>query len=369
MLLKPTAVNSVLADVRAVQATGRHVISLMRGEPDFPTPAHITAAAITALNNGRTQYPDNRGEPALRQAIGALHQCDPATEVLVTTGATLGIYCALAVLLREGGEVLLPDPVYDAYQSPVRLAGGEPRPVASRLVNGRFTLEPAALAAALTPRSRVLLLNTPWNPTGTVFTEAELRPLCELAIAHGLTLVSDEIYQHITYPAGRHVSPAALYPAHSILVQSLSKTYAMTGWRCGYNRAPKHLVDEMFLVLQQVSRGPAPFVQDAAAAALTGPQDCVEHMRAEYERRLALVEAALGARVLRPAGGFFAMLDVRDRGESSEALRRRLLREHGVAVMHGAAYGPGGEGTLRVSFASGAPLAEGLARLAQGLSA
>jgi aspartate/methionine/tyrosine aminotransferase len=364
MLLRPTAVNSVLAEVRALQAQGRQVVSLMRGEPDFPTPDPIKQAAIEAIQRGRTQYPDNRGELALRQAIAARHGYDAATEVLVTTGATLGLYCAFAALLEPGDEVLLPDPVYDAYHSAIRLAGGVPVSVASEVVNGRFVL--GDLTKVITPRSRVLLLNTPWNPTGTVFTEAELRSVAAAVAQYNLTVVSDEIYDHLTFGSARHVSPATILRGRTILIQSLSKTYAMTGWRCGYCCGPEQIIQKMFLVLQQVSRGPAPFIQDAAVAALAGPQDCVDEMRREYTRRLGLVREALGARVMMPEGGFFAMIDVRDHGESNE-VRRRLLEEHGVVVMHGSAYGPSGEGTLRVSFSAAQPLAEGLARLERGL--
>jgi aspartate/methionine/tyrosine aminotransferase len=363
MLLRPTAVNSVLAEVRALESAGQKFVSLMRGEPDFVTPGHIKQAAVEALGRNRTGYPDNRGEMALRQAIGERHGYDAAREVLVTAGATLGLYCAFAALLEPGDEVLLPDPVYDAYHSAIRLAGGVPVGVPGTVVNGRFVL--GDVAAGITPRTRVLLLNTPWNPTGSVFSRAELLTITEAVERHGLTLVSDEIYDQITYGVS-HVSPATLLRERTVMIQSLSKSYAMTGWRCGYCCGPEQIIQKMFLVLQQVSRGPATFVQDAAVAALRGPQDCVEAMRVEYARRLGLVQEALGARVLRPEGGFFAMVDVRDRGPSNE-VRQRLLREHGVVVMHGAAYGAGGEGTLRVSFSAQAPLEEGLRRLREGL--
>ena len=368
MNLRPTAVNAVLSEVRALQSEGRQFVSLMRGEPDFATPDHIKQAVVEALARNRTGYPDNRGEIVLRQAAGVKHRYDPATEVLITTGATLGLYCAFAALLSPGDEVLLPDPVYDAYQSPIRLAGGEPVAFASRRDGKRFVLDAVELEKAITSRSRLLLLTTPWNPTGTVFTTAELQALGEVAVRHNLMIVSDEIYDQITYGDAVHVSPATLFRDRTVLVQSLSKTYAMPGWRCGYCCGPADVMQKMFLVLQQVSRGPATFVQDAAVAALTGSQACVAGMRAEYTRRLALVQAALGARVMAPEGGFFAMVDVRDLGPSSNEIRQRLLREHGVVVMHGAAYGPGGEGTLRVSFSAAAPLPEGLERLKQGLA-
>jgi aspartate aminotransferase len=382
-LLKPTAVNAILADIRRVQAQGKNVVSLMRGEPDFPTPPHIVDAAAEALRAGRTRYPDNRGEPRLREAIAAkIHRengvsYDAGSEILVTTGATLGILAAIMALLNDGDEVLLADPVYDAYTSPILLAGGRVRPVLAEILDRRFVMSAAAIEASLTPASRVLLVNTPWNPVGTVLRESELRPIADLVVRRDLVLVSDEIYEAITYEGSRHVSPASLSPearGRTIIVNSLSKTYAMTGWRVGYCAAPAPIIQAMLLVLQQSSRGPATFVQDAAAIALSGPQQCVEDMRLEYERRRREVMGALDGlphvRVMPPEGGFFAMVDIRDTGIASDEARRRLLNDFGVAVVHGAAYGPGGEGTLRVSFGSGGDsLSRGLERLRQGLSA
>jgi aspartate/methionine/tyrosine aminotransferase len=353
----------------------------MRGEPDMKTPAHIAEAATRALCGGRTAYPDNRGEPALREAIAAKLarengvEYDPGAEVLVTTGATFGIYAALSALINEGEGVLVPDPVYDAYASVIRLAGGLTQPVRAVLENGRFALPVDALESARTDVSKALLLNSPWNPTGTVLREQELLEIAQFAARRNLHVISDEIYEAITYDGHEHYSPARLSPAfreRCIVVNSLSKTYAMTGWRIGYCAAPKHLISAMFLVLQQSSRGPATFVQDAAAVALNSSQECVRAMRDEYAARRAAVIEELSriprARVIEPEGGFFAMVDVRGLGLSSDDIRRRLLKESGVVVVHGAAYGAGGEGTLRVSFASGgANLGRGLERLRAGL--
>ena len=381
-LLKPTAINTILAEVRQLRARGEPVISLMRGEPDFRTPRHIIAAATSALEAGRTGYPDQRGEKGLRDAVALKLATqnglsfDPATEILITTGATLGIQTALMATIADGDGVLLPDPVYDAYQSPVRLAGGIVQPIRAPIMQDRFVLTRDALEAAVTPASRILVLNTPWNPVGTVFRDTELWDIADFVIRHDLLLLSDEIYEAIVYGDRRHVSPASLSPdiaARTIVINSLSKTYAMTGWRVGYCAGPSPLISAMLLVLQQSSRGPATFVQDAATVALSDSQDCVQEMVSEYARRRTQVLSTLGglphARVLGPEGGFFAMVDVRTTGLSSDEIRRRLLHEHGVAVVHGSAYGPGGEGTLRVSFASGGDtLADGLDRLARGLA-
>ncbi|HET9567257.1 MAG TPA: aminotransferase class I/II-fold pyridoxal phosphate-dependent enzyme, partial [Vicinamibacterales bacterium] len=215
-LLRPTAVNTVLADIRQAQARGQTVVSLMRGEPDFDTPAHIIEAATRAMKGGRTRYPDNRGEIVLRQAVaeklsrenGVTY--DPGTEILVTTGATLGIHSALLALLNEDDEVLVPDPIYDAYLSPVLLAGGRVAPVRAQIEHGRFVLTAQAIDAAVTSRSKALLLNTPWNPVGTVFRESELRAIADVVTRRNLVLISDEIYEAITYEGCKHVSPSSL---------------------------------------------------------------------------------------------------------------------------------------------------------------
>ena len=242
---------------------------------------------------------------------------DPATEILITTGATLGIHTALMALVSDGDGVLIPDPVYDAYQSPVLLAGGVIQPVRASIVQDRFVLTRDALEAAATPSSRVLILNTPWNPAGTVFGSTELWEIGEFVLRRHMTVISDEIYEAVVYDGHRHVSPASLSPemrASTVLVNSLSKTYAMTGWRVGYCAAPASLISAMLLVLQQSSRGPATFIQDAAAVALIGPQDAVEEMGREYAARRARVLSALDGlphvRALPPEGGFFVMVDV-----------------------------------------------------------
>jgi aspartate/methionine/tyrosine aminotransferase len=379
--LRPTAVNRVLHEVREVQAQGRSVVSLMRGQPDTPTPPPIVEAAQQALRAGRTGYPDNQGEPGLRQAVAEKLRrdngldYDPGREILITDGATAGLCTALGVLVGPGDDVLLPDPVYDAYAGPIALWGGRPVGVASTVRGGRFTLDRAALEAARTPRTRVLLLNTPWNPVGTVFTAAELQEVMAFAAAHDLAVLSDEIYEALVYDGRRHVSPAALSAdarGRTVVINSLSKTYAMTGWRVGYCAGPARLIAAMLLVLQQFSRGPATFVQDAAACALRGDPAGVRQLAAEYQGRRDRVLERLagipGVDLLVPEGGLFVMADVRRLGASSDEVRRYLLREAGVVVIHGAAYGPGGEGTLRVSFAAGGEtLRRGLEQLRDGL--
>jgi len=379
--LRPTAVNSILGEVRALQETGVQLVSLMRGEPDFPTPPHIVDAAIESLRKGRTAYPNNQGEIALREAVAATLKSrfdvdySAQSDILITTGATLGVHAALSALIDEGDEVLLPEPVYDAYFSVIRQVGGVPVPIAARITNGRFVWASEDVAAACGKKTTAILLNSPWNPTGVAFSGNELAQLMDVAARHDLTVVSDEIYDQFVYPPAQHVSPIEVSDdarSRTVLINSLSKTYAMTGWRLGYCAGPTDLVQAMYLTLQQSSRGAAMFVQDAGVSALTGDQECVAQMRSEYASRLDTVQAALTdvpkVSVLPPEGGFFAMLDVRQLGRPSNEIRQILLNEHHVVVMHGAAYGPAAEGTLRIAFANGGErLTEGLHRLRAGL--
>jgi aspartate/methionine/tyrosine aminotransferase len=350
----------------------------MRGQPDTPTPAHIVEAAYQALREGRTGYADIQGEPRLRRAVVEklardqdLHY-DSDREILITDGATCGIAVGLAALLHPGDAVLLPNPIYDAYLGPIALWGGEVVRVPARIEAGRFRIDRTALEEGYTPRAKLLLLNTPWNPVGTVFTRAELQILTDFVHAYNLLLITDEIYEALLYDGREHVSPASLARERTLLVNSLSKTYAMTGWRVGYCAGPSAVIQSMVRVLQQFSRGPATFVQDAAACALRSSQDCVRKMSAEFQERRDRVVRALsdipGVQPLVPEGGLFVMLDVRRLGLPSDEVRRYLLYEAGVVVVHGSAYGPAGEGTLRISYAAGGEVLDrGLERLRDGL--
>lgn len=382
-LLKPTGVNAILAEVREANQRGVNTVSLMRGEPDLSTPDHIVHAANEALARGRTGYPNNQGEPALRDAVAKKIERQSSLrysandEILITTGATLGIYAALAAVLDPGDEVLVPEPIYDAYHSVIALLGGVARSVPAEIIDGRFSLEAEVFEKVCGSRSRAILVNTPWNPTGMVLRRDELDAMLTVAERHDLIVISDEIYETIVYEGCEHVSLAAISDdarQRTVVVNSLSKAYAMTGWRLGYCAGPADLIRGMYLVLQQSSRGPATFVQDAGVAALNGSQDCVNQMLDEYARRRHAVCDALAdlprVRVLAPEAGFFCILDVREMGIPSNDIRRRLLTDFGVVVVHGSAYGQAAAGTLRVSFASGGEnLAAGLTRLREGLIA
>jgi len=379
--LRPTAVNRVLQEVRQLQAEGRPLVSLMRGQPDTRTPAHIVEAARKAMRDGRTGYPDNQGEPALRAAVaGKLKReqglsYDPDREILITDGATLGVYAALGALVDRNRTVLLPDPIYDAYEAPIALWGSTPTPVPATLRDGRFTIGSRQLENTWVTGTDVILLNTPWNPVGTVLKREELDDIMRFAERHDYLVISDEIYESLVYDGCRHVSPASISAdarERTILINSLSKTYAMTGWRVGYCAGPEEIIRAMYLVLQQSSRGPATFVQDAAVCALTSDQECTRKLAAEYQGRRDQVVERLrgipGVEPLVPEGGLFVMVDVRGLGKPSDTVRRFLLREAGVVVLHGSAYGAGAEGFLRISFAAGGETLErGLERLRNGL--
>jgi len=379
--LRQTAVNRVLQEVRHLQAEGRSLVSLMRGQPDTRTPPHIVEAARKALRDGRTGYPDNQGEPALRIAVAAKPKreqgltYDPDREVLITDGATLGVCAALGTLVDNSRTVLLPDPIYDAYEAPIALWDSEPTPVPATLRDGRFIIGSRDLEDRWSTGTDVILLNTPWNPVGTVLSREELQDIMGFAEKHDYTVISDEIYESLVYDGIRHVSPASVSAdarERTIVINSLSKTYAMTGWRVGYCAGPEEIIRVMLLILQQSSRGPATFVQDAAACALTSDQECTRLMAAEYQGRRDRVVERLqeipGVEPLVPQGGLFVMLDVRGLKRKSDAVRRFLLQEAGVVVIDGAAYGQMGEGFLRVSFAAGGETLErGLDRLREGL--
>jgi aspartate aminotransferase len=379
--LRPTAVNRVLQEAQKLQTEGRSLASFMRGQPDTPTPPHIVQAAQKALRGGRTGYADIQGEAALRRAVakklerdqGLLY--DPDREILITDGATLGVYAALGALVNHERSVMLPDPIYDAYLAPIALWGGNPVPIPAMTDNGRFRFGSRELEDAQVAGTAAILLNTPWNPVGTVMSREELLGIMRFAEKRDYLVLSDEIYESLIYDGRRHVSPASVSAdarERTILINSLSKTYAMTGWRVGYCAGPEEIIRAMLLVLQQSSRGPATFVQDAAACALDSDQYCTQRMVAEYQgRRDQVVEKLRGiSRVepLVPEGGLFVMVDVRGFGMTSDAVRKFLLAEAGVVVIHGSAYGPGGEGFLRVSFAAGGKLLdEGLEQLRDGL--
>jgi aspartate aminotransferase len=344
----------VLAAARRLEAAGRDVVHLEIGEPDGATPPHVIEAGVRALHDGHTRYVDPAGLPALRAAIAASLAWRgvraPAESVVVVPGAKPMLFYALLAVVEPGDEVLVPDPGFPIYASVVRFAGGVP--VGYRL--------DANLAALVTPRTRALVVNLPGNPTGGVATPAALRALAELALRHDLTVISDEVYGRLRYD-GRVDSIAALpgMLERTVIVDSFSKTYAMTGWRLGFGVVPAPLVERVTMLVVNGTSCTPPFVQLAGLAALTGPQESVAAAVARLERRRDWLVDGLnglpGIRCPRPDGAFYAFPDVRKIEErarlSTTQLAARLLEVHGVAVLPGTGFGPGGAGHLRLSFA------------------
>jgi aspartate/methionine/tyrosine aminotransferase len=355
-------------------------ISLAVGEPDFPTPPHIVEAGQAALREGYTRYSPNAGYRELRDAIAQKLrkvngvEVDPATQVFVTVGAMQALMLTFLVGIDPGDEVILTDPCYCNYPSQITLAGGVPVWVPADPGRG-YLPAVEALEAAITPRTRAILINSPGNPTGAVFPRDLLHAIGDLAVRRDLLLVSDEAYEALVYGDVRHVSPAS-FPAlaeRTVSIYSFSKEYAMTGWRIGYLAGPAPMLQVMATVQEQVASCVNAATQRAALTALTGPQDCVESMRQAYERRRDLVVERLnripGVRCPRPDGAFYVFPDVRAITTDTRTLAERLLFDHGVVVSPGEAFGPRSAGFLRLSYASSeAALTEGLTRLEAGLA-
>ena len=382
---RPTSVPAespvarIVAEARRRAADGHDVVRLDIGEPDLPTPPHIVEAGIAALRAGATRYVAPAGIPALRAAIAESQRArglDATPEqVVVTSGAKPMLLYALLALVRRGDEVLLPDPGYPSYAAAVRLAGGRPRRYALAREGARFTLDVEALRAAVTARTRVLVLNTPQNPTGCTLDAADRAAVAAIAEAHDLWVISDEIYAGLRYDDdSAHESVAALpgMASRTVLVDGFSKSYAMTGWRLGYGVMPTSLVPAIVSLVNESTTCAPAFVQQAGLAALTGPQDAAHALRDEFRRRRDALVAGLrdvpGVEAAPPDGAFYVFADVRGllgRGETSAALAERLLREHDVACIPGSAYGRRGEGMLRLAFTTGVErLGEAVRRIA-----
>ena len=344
-----------------IAATMSDVISLGVGEPDFVTPEHIRQAGIRAIERGETKYTSNYGTLELRSAISALLTTrygvtyDPASEVLVTVGVSEGIDAALRALLDDGDEVLIPNPGYVAYEADVTLAGGVVVPVTTS-VDDHFEVKAAAIEAALTPRSKVLLLGNPNNPTGAVIERAELEKIAELAVRRDLVVISDEVYSRLVY-GDEHACIAAMpgMRERTILADGFSKAYAMTGWRVGYVAAPPHYLEAILKVHQYAIMSAPTTAQDAALVALTDGEPEVQRMLAEYDRRRRLVVDgfnAMGLATFEPRGAFYAFPRVSSTGLDAETFAQRLLEEEHVAVIPGTAFGPSGEGHVRACYAT-----------------
>lgn len=354
---------AILDRARDLRAEGREVIALSIGQPEDPPPAAAIEAARAALAAGRTGYAPLLGEPALRAAIAAARGVSP-DEVAVLPGAQAALAAVLHLVCGEGDEVLSPDPHYATYAGTAAAAGA--RLVAVPMAPPGFALDVGRLAAAVTPRTRAVLVNTPANPTGRAIDAEGFAALADLCSGHDLWLVSDEVYGALTY-SGPHVSALHHGPRErTIVLDSLSKSHAMTGFRIGWAIAPAALMPAFEEWSAAAIFGVPPFVQDAALAALALPEDALGPYRAGFARRARLAAALLGnlpgCTLAPPDGGMFAFLRV---GGDDIAFARALLEETGVCTLPGSAFGSAGSGHLRLSLtAEDARLAEGLRRVA-----
>ena len=351
----------VLVRARALEATGRSVVHLEIGEPDFDTPGHIVAAAQQALEEGFTHYGPGAGLPELRQAV-ALYlkrwrglDIEPA-RVIITPGGKPIMFFAILALINPGDEVIYPDPGFPIYESMARFVGGKPVAMPLR-EERRFRFDPDEFRQLVTDRTRLIIINSPHNPTGSVLTRDDLVVIADVARERNIVVLSDEIYSRILY-TGQHDSIATLDGMldRTIILDGWSKTWAMTGWRLGFGVFPQELVPHVERLISNSVSCTASFAQQAAIAALQGPQEAVDSMMAEFTARRAAIVAGLnalpGVRCLEPDGAFYAFPNITGTGYSSAELANRLLQDAGVACLSGTAFGAHGEGFIRFSYAN-----------------
>jgi aspartate aminotransferase len=388
--LAPSSTLAVQAKARELRARGIDVISFGAGEPDFDTPERIKDAAVQAMRRGQTKYTEVGGILELRAAVCAKLKRDnglvyePA-DVLVSVGAKHTLFNLVVALVNPGDEVLVPSPYWVSYPEQVRLVGGVPVEVATTEASG-FDLDAERLRAAVTPRTKLIVVNSPNNPTGAVFSRAALEAVARLAVERSLWIVSDECYEALTFE-GRHASIASFGPeikARTVTVNTCSKAYAMTGWRIGYAAGPRALIRAMTDVQSQVTSNPSSIAQWAAVEALGGSQDEVAKMAAEFDRRRRVIVAGLnalpGVSCVMPRGAFYAFANVSGlfgrtwrRPEGDLTLKSSLdvtgffLEAARVAVVPGNDFGS--DAHVRLSYAtSDALISEGLARMAAALA-
>ena len=351
----------VLRRAQELEATGREVVHLEIGQPDFPTPAHIRAAAARALDEGHTGYGPSQGLPELRDAIaekaGELRGLSfSPEEVVVAPGAKALLFYAINALAGPGDEVIYPDPGFPAYQSVIAHSGATPVPLPLREETG-FRFDADEFRGLVSDRTRLVILNSPQNPTGGVLEREDLRAVAAAAVENDFRILSDEIYLHFCYDSPfETIASVEEAGERVIIIDGFSKTYSMTGWRLGYALLPPSLVKTFDLYNVNIASCACTFIQHAAVEALRGPQDSVTSMVAEFrERRDYLVEGLNSIRGIScdtPGGAFYAFANITKTGSSSAELASRLLTEAGVAVLSGASFGPCGEGYIRLSYAT-----------------
>ncbi len=359
--LTPSLTLAIDSKAKALKAEGVDVCGFGAGEPDMDTPEHIKAAAIEALQSGFTKYTPSSGTPELRQAISEKFKNENGLEykpsqVIVSNGAKQSCYNAIAAVCDPGDEVIIPAPYWLSYPEMVRLAGAEPVIVQTKEENNwKMTAED--FENAMTPRTKMIIINSPGNPTGSVYTREELRGIAEVAAEEDIYILSDEIYEKLTYDGAEHVSIASLTPEAydlTITVNGFSKAYAMTGWRLGYLGAPEPIARAIDSMQSHSTSNPCSFAQKGALAALTGDQQCVADKREEFDIRRQYMHERLssiaGITAVKPLGAFYVLANIGSLGLTSQNFADRLLSKANVAVVPGIAFGD--DRTIRLSYAT-----------------
>lgn len=371
--IEPSMTLELSAKAKALRKAGVDVCDFTVGEPDFNTPSHIREAAKRALDEGKTKYAPAGGLPRLQELIveklraeNSLHYS--ADEVIVCTGGKQAIFNVLITILSRGDEALIPTPYWVSYPEIVKLARAVPIFLPTT-ESTAFKITPEQLKAAITPQTKVLILNSPSNPTGAIYTRPELAALAEVLVQHQVAVLSDEIYEKLLYDDGEHVSIGSLGKAIfnlTLTCNGFSKAYAATGWRLGYAAGPAHVIKAAIDIQSHTTSGATTFAQYGAIAALEGPQDEVEMMRAAFERRRNVLHAGLqtlpGLTCAKPGGAFYLFPNISATGLNSMEFARRLLEEYHVAIVPGAAFGA--DTNVRFSYATDmATIEKGLERL------
>jgi aspartate/methionine/tyrosine aminotransferase len=359
--LRPEGAYAVLAQAQALEAQGRKIVHLEIGQPDFPTPINVSEAGIAAIRLGKTKYTPPAGIPQFREIIAdyAGRQRGlkiDAAQVVVGSGSKPGLFFPTLALVAPGDEVLYPNPGFPTYEAMILVAGGIPVPVSLREEN-QFSFDMDVFDAKISDRTKLIILNSPGNPTGGVIPLEDLKHIAEKASKHNCWVLSDEIYTQLVYDGitAHSIAEVDGMPERTVIVDGFSKTYSMTGWRLGYMIAPVVLAERLELLITHATGCTATFTQFAGMEALTGPQNFVTEMVTEYQHRrdrmLELVNAIPGVHVQKPQGAFYVFPNVKSYGLSSKEIATRLIDEAGVAVLAGTDFGAGGEGYIRLVYA------------------
>jgi aspartate aminotransferase len=365
----------ITAKAKAMQAEGIDVCSFSAGEPDFPTPQHICDAAKKALDEGKTRYGAAAGELPLRKAIAdklkTVNQLDYSAEnLIITNGGKFSLYNLMQALIEAEDEVIIPAPYWLSYPEMVRLAGGTPVIVQTQEANN-YRITPQQLQEAITPRTKLFVLNSPSNPTGTVYTPEEIRALASVVIENDILVVSDEIYENILYDDAKHLSIGAISPEiwqRTITSNGFAKSYSMTGWRVGYAAAPEEIIEAMIKIQGHSTSNVCTFAQYGAIAALTESQDCVREMLTAFTERRKYIYKAINQipqlSCPKPDGAFYVFIDISKTGYKSLDFCNNLLESFQVAAIPGIAFGA--DDCIRLSYATDlVTIEKGMKRLEQ----